>query len=182
MRPVFLGRTTHYRVSWYIYFFTVYHCFTSLNLLAKILNSRCSCIASYKLNFTTYDYYWHALCIVILLSGLVLQVGFLEGYVLESKKFSFWPFQFSVSVFHFSFPFPLFPNAHTVWLIQYSYAVDYYFMKYAPQFLALILPRNVQYIGIWVLYIGIMKVSPKIQHPKTSFAFTLWHLGSIGQA
>jgi len=34
-------------------------------------------------------------------SGLVLQVVFLKKYVLESKQFSFWPFQFSVSVFHF---------------------------------------------------------------------------------
>jgi len=40
------------------------------------------------------------------------------------------------------------PNwAHncTVWLIQYSYTVDYYFMIYSAHFFALILPRKVQY-------------------------------------
>ena len=30
------------------------------------------------------------------------------------EAFSFRPFQFSVLVFHFSFPFPLFPNTHAV--------------------------------------------------------------------
>jgi len=34
----------------------------------------------------------------------------------------------------------------TGWLIQYSYAVDYYFMNYIVHFFALILPRKVQYI------------------------------------
>ena len=33
----------------------------------------------------------------------------------------------------------------TVWLIQYSYAVDYYFMNYTTHFFALILPCKVQY-------------------------------------
>ena len=40
------------------------------------------------------------------------------------------------------------PNqAHncTVWLIQYSYSVDYYFMIYTAHLFALILPRKVQY-------------------------------------
>ena len=40
------------------------------------------------------------------------------------------------------------PNqAHncTVWLIQYSYALDYYFMIYTAHFFALILQRKVQY-------------------------------------
>jgi len=35
--------------------------------------------------------------------------------------------------------------ACTVWLIQYSYAVDYCFMIYTAHFFALILPRKVQY-------------------------------------
>ena len=34
-------------------------------------------------------------------SGLVLQVIFLERYVLDIKQFLFWLFQSSVSVFHF---------------------------------------------------------------------------------
>ena len=33
----------------------------------------------------------------------------------------------------------------TVWLIQYSYAVDYYCMNYTAHFFTLILPRTVQY-------------------------------------
>jgi len=36
----------------------------------------------------------------------------------------------------------------TVWLIQYSYAVDYYFMIYTAHFFALILPHNVQYTHV----------------------------------
>ena len=43
------------------------------------------------------------------------------------------------------------PNqAHncTVWLIQYSYAVDYYCMNYTAHFFALILPCKVQYDAI----------------------------------
>jgi len=31
----------------------------------------------------------------------------------------------------------------TVWLIQYSYAVDYYFMIYTAHFFVLILPHNI---------------------------------------
>ena len=42
-----------------------------------------------------------------LISGHVLQEVFLERHAL----FSAWLFQFSISVFHFSYPFPLFPNA-----------------------------------------------------------------------
>jgi len=41
------------------------------------------------------------------------------------------------------------PNqAHncTAWLIQYSYAVDYYFINYTAHFFALIRPRKVQYV------------------------------------
>ena len=50
------------------------------------------------------------------------------------------------------------PNqAHncTVWLIQYSYAVDYYFINYAAHFFALILPRKLQYILYIYIYIYI---------------------------
>jgi len=36
----------------------------------------------------------------------------------------------------------------TVWLIQYSYAVDYYFMIYTAHFFTFILPRKVQYLVI----------------------------------
>jgi len=36
----------------------------------------------------------------------------------------------------------------TVWLIQYSYVVDYYFMIYIAHFFALILPYKVQYYMI----------------------------------
>ena len=46
------------------------------------------------------------------------------------------------------------PNqAHncTVWLIQYSYAVDYYFMIYTAHFFGLILPSKVQYIHIMLV-------------------------------
>ena len=47
------------------------------------------------------------------------------------------------------------PNqAHncTAWLIQYSYAVDYYFMIYTAHFFALILRRKVQYTKILTLH------------------------------
>ena len=37
---------------------------------------------------------------------------------------------------------------YTVWLIQYSYAVDYYFTIYAAHFFTLILPRKVQYMKL----------------------------------
>jgi len=33
----------------------------------------------------------------------------------------------------------------TAWLMQYNYAVDYYFMNYTAHFFALILPCKVQY-------------------------------------
>jgi len=47
------------------------------------------------------------------------------------------------------------PNqAHncTVWLIQYSYAVDYYCMNYTAHFFTLIFPRKVQYTPLRVEY------------------------------
>jgi len=59
------------------------------------------------------------------------------------------------------------PNqAHncTVWLIQYSYAVDYYLMNYTAHFFALILPRKVQYwflklmVGLYTEYSGNVQV------------------------
>ena len=34
----------------------------------------------------------------------------------------------------------------TVWIIQYSYAVDYYCMNCTAHFFTLILPRKVQYM------------------------------------
>ena len=43
----------------------------------------------------------------------------------------------------------------TVWLIQYSYAVDYYFMIYTAHFFAFILPRKVQYMVIKEVYAAI---------------------------
>ena len=46
---------------------------------------------------------------------------------------------------------PYMPNqVHNcaVWLIQYSYAVDYYFMSYTAHFFALVLPHKVQYLEV----------------------------------
>ena len=43
----------------------------------------------------------------------------------------------------------------TVWLIQYSYAIDYYFMIYTAHFFALILPRKVQYVDIRYSYVAV---------------------------
>ena len=73
------------------------------------------------------------------------------------------------------------PNqAHncTVWLIQYSYAVDYYFMIYAAHFFPLILPRKVQYNndtrgGHYQIYTGqCVHLHSKItqDYPKSIFA------------
>jgi len=48
------------------------------------------------------------------------------------------------------------PNqAHncTVWLMQYSYAVDYYFMNYTMYFFSVILPRKVQYWVVKALFV-----------------------------
>ena len=49
------------------------------------------------------------------------------------------------------------PNqAHNciVWLIEYSYAVDFYFMNYMTHFFASILPHKVQYncISLYIVY------------------------------
>jgi len=47
---------------------------------------------------------------------------------------------------------------YTVWLIQYSYAVDYYFMIYKAHFFALILPHKVQYKEILVTRIFLLPI------------------------
>jgi len=100
LRQCMLTLSKYWEHIYYIYLLTVYHCFTSLNLLAKKILK-----ANYNL-CTGMHHITHCNS-----SGLVLQVVFLERYVLDSNQFLFRPFQFSVSVFHFSFPFPLFPNA-----------------------------------------------------------------------
>ena len=50
---------------------------------------------------------------------------------------------------------PIQAHKRTAWLIQYSYAVDYYFMIYTAHFFALILPRKVQYIVMMIPYTSI---------------------------
>ena len=102
LRHCMLTLSKYWEHICYIYLFTVYHCFISIS--KKISNARCSCIASYRLNFTTYLPVWLILTCTVHCnsSGLVLQVVFLERYALGSKliisdfRFSF-PFQFSIS-------------------------------------------------------------------------------------
>ena len=77
----------------------------------------------------------------------------------------------------------------TVWLIQYSHAVDYYFMIYTAHFFALILPRKVQYVQLTVVKYNIpFKALPMLVSHSTGSAvcpvkpciimqYTVWDTG-----
>ena len=96
IRQCMLMLSKYWEHIYYIYLFTVYYCFISLNLLAK--NIKCT-LQLYSWLLSKFYNLWLILTCTVYRnsSGLVLQVVVLERYVLESKQFSFWPFQFSIS-------------------------------------------------------------------------------------